>query len=210
MTPRASNPVTPRGRRVQQERRGPASPAGRAEQCIARQCRHAYDIARAKRRGVAGDRRPTASRPCSEPCLRALPPHNLEAERAALGACLVAADGIAVAREVLNAGDFWRDAHARIWRAIGAVEADQLAIDLITVRDRLAASGDMDAVGGPAYVAALADGVPRSTNVAHYARLVRKAALARRALPAAGRHRGPGGAGRDRRNRRARWPLPSP
>ena len=99
-----------------------------------------------------------------------------------LGACLVAADGITVARQVVSAGDFWRDAHARIWRAIGAVDADELAVDLITVRDRLAASGDLDAVGGPAYVAALADGVPRSTNVAHYARLVRKASLARRAL----------------------------
>ena len=110
------------------------------------------------------------------------PPHNLEAERAVLGACLVAADGIAVAHQVVGAGDFWRDAHARIWRAIGAVKDDGLAVDLITVRDRLAAGGDLDAVGGPAYVARLADGVPRSTNVAHYARLVRKAALARRAL----------------------------
>ena len=72
-THRASNPVTPEDQRVRQQRRASARPAGRARQCLARQCRHAYDIARAKRRGVPDNGRLKASRRCSKPCLTALP-----------------------------------------------------------------------------------------------------------------------------------------
>ena len=62
-------------------------------------------------------------------------------------------------------------------------------ITLVTVRDALATSGDLESIGGPAYVSALADGVPRSTNVEHYARIVRRASLHRRAQFLAGRGR---------------------
>ena len=48
------------------------------------------------------------------------------------------------------------------------------AIDLVTLKEELGRSGDLDEVGGPAYIAALVDGVPRSTNVEHYARIVKE------------------------------------
>ena len=114
-------------------------------------------------------------------------PHNSEAERAVLGACLVNPAAIDQAAAVLDPGDFWRDAHARIWRAIRRVHADDGAVDLLTVRDGLERADDLEAVGGSAYVASLTDGVPRSTNVEHYARIVRRCRLERELLTAAAR-----------------------
>ncbi len=114
-------------------------------------------------------------------------PHNLEAEKAVLGACMINAAAVDVAAAVIDVADFWRDSHARIWRAILTVQSQGAAVDLVTVRDALATSGDLESVGGPAYVAALADGVPRSMNVEHYARIVRRTSLRRRAQFLAGR-----------------------
>ena len=108
-------------------------------------------------------------------------PHNLEAEKAVLGACMINAAAVDVAAAVIDAADFWRDPHARIWRAFLTVQSQGAAVDLVTVRDALATSGDLESVGGPAYVAALADGVPQSTNVEDYARIVRRTSLQRRA-----------------------------
>jgi replicative DNA helicase len=53
------------------------------------------------------------------------------------------------------------------------------AIDLVTLKEELGRSGDLDEVGGPAYISALIDGVPRSTNVEHYARIIKEKATLR-------------------------------
>src|SRR5205809_4662569 len=53
------------------------------------------------------------------------------------------------------------------------------AIDLVTLKEELGRSGELDEVGGPAYIAALVDGVPRSTNVEHYARIIKEKATLR-------------------------------
>ena len=53
------------------------------------------------------------------------------------------------------------------------------AIDLVTLKDELGRSGELDEVGGPAYIAALVDGVPRSMNVEHYARIIKEKATLR-------------------------------
>ena len=100
--------------------------------------------------------------------------HNLEAEKAAIGACMVNPAAVDRAAAILRPGDFWRGHHEKIWKAIRDVHAAGGAVDYLTVRDAL---GE---VGGPAYVASLTDGVPTSTNVEHYARIVRRCALERR------------------------------
>ena len=48
------------------------------------------------------------------------------------------------------------------------------AIDLITLKEELSRAGELDEVGGPAYIARLVDGVPRTTNVGHYARIIKE------------------------------------
>ncbi len=109
-------------------------------------------------------------------------PHNLEAERAVLGVLLVEEKARHTAFAVLQPADFFRSAHGQIYAAMMALSRDSSSIDLITLREKLTQLGDLEVVGGPAYVASLADGVPRSTNVEHYAGIVKEHARRRAAI----------------------------
>lgn len=115
------------------------------------------------------------------------PPHLLEAEKAILGAVLLFPDVFYDIVDEVHANDFYRDAHRRIYQAIHDVTERGQAIDFITVKDRLRERGDLDDIGGPAYLASLSDGVPRSANVVHYARIVREDAMLRNVMAAANR-----------------------
>jgi replicative DNA helicase len=112
-------------------------------------------------------------------------PHNLEAERSVLGAILVHNDAFNLAAQVIDAGDFYRDAHRRIFDRMVALNERHQAIDFVTLKEELSRGGDLDEVGGPAYVASLADGVPRATNVEYYARIVKEKATLRNLIYAA-------------------------
>jgi len=112
-------------------------------------------------------------------------PHNLEAERSVLGAILVHNDAFNLAAQVIDAADFYRDAHRRIFDRMVALNERHQAIDFVTLKEELARGGDLDEVGGPAYVASLADGVPRATNVEYYARIVKEKATLRNLIYAA-------------------------
>src|SRR5437868_2028952 len=101
-------------------------------------------------------------------------PHNLEAERSVLGAILLHIDAFNSASEVIDAGDFFRDAHRRIFDKMVRLQDRGEAIDLVTLKEELNRSGELDEVGGPSYISALVDGVPRSTNVDHYARIIKE------------------------------------
>ena len=101
-------------------------------------------------------------------------PHNLEAERSVLGAILLHNDAFNTAVETIDSNDFYRDAHRRIFDKMVHLAERGEAIDLITLKEALNKAGDLDAVGGPAYISALVDGVPRSTNVEHYARIIKE------------------------------------
>jgi replicative DNA helicase len=104
---------------------------------------------------------------------RALP-HNLEAERSVLGAILIHNEAYNFAVELIDPGDFFRDAHRRIFQKMITLGERSEAIDLVTLKEALAQAGELEDVGGPAYIASLVDGVPRSTNVEYYARIVKE------------------------------------
>jgi replicative DNA helicase len=103
-------------------------------------------------------------------------PHNLEAERSVLGACLMNPDAFGEAVDILRPEDFFRDAHRRLFEAMKGLADRGIELDLVTVKNALLVRGQLDEIGGPVYLAALTDGVPRSSNVAHYARIVREKA----------------------------------
>ena len=106
-------------------------------------------------------------------------PHNLEAERCVLGSILIRNDAFNIAVELIDADDFFRDAHRRVFEQMVGLNERGQAIDFVTIKDELNRSGDLEEAGGPAYISALADGVPRSTNVEHYARIVKEKAKLR-------------------------------
>src|SRR5687767_14401900 len=112
-------------------------------------------------------------------------PHNLEAERSVLGAILVHNDAFNLAAQVIDSRDFYRDAHRRIFDRMVALNERHDAIDFVTLKEELARAGELDEVGGPAYVASLADGVPRATNVEYYAKIVKEKATLRNLIYAA-------------------------
>ena len=112
-------------------------------------------------------------------------PHNLEAERSVLGAILVQNDAFNLAAQVIDSRDFYRDAHRRIFDRMAALSERNHAIDFVTLKEELGRAGELDEVGGPAYVASLADGVPRATNVEYYAKIVKEKATLRNLIYAA-------------------------
>ena len=114
-------------------------------------------------------------------------PHNLEAEKCVLGAILIHNDAFNLAAELIDSRDFFRDAHRRVFDKMVRLSERGDAIDLVTLRDELGRSGDLEVVGGPAYITALVDGVPRSTNVEHYARIVKEKSTLRNLIYSANR-----------------------
>lgn len=101
------------------------------------------------------------------------------AELAVLGAVLVRNDAMDEVVETLEPDHFRRTHHAQVFRAMQWLHKQARPIDLVTVCDALAKQGTLEDVGGAARVASLIDGVPRSTNIAHYAGIVREKAMLR-------------------------------
>jgi replicative DNA helicase len=112
-------------------------------------------------------------------------PHNLEAERSVLGAILVHNDAFNTAAQVIDGRDFYRDAHRRIFDRMVTLSERGAAIDFITLKEELSRGGELEDVGGPAYIASLVDGVPRATNVEYYAKIVKEKATLRNLIYAA-------------------------
>ena len=114
-----------------------------------------------------------------------VPPHNLEAEQAVLGAILIGgAEAFLRVTGIVTAEDFYRHAHQLMYRGLAQLAEAREELDLLTLKNRLGPAL-VDECGGPVYLASLVDGVPRSTNVEHYARIVVKKARLR-AVAAAG------------------------
>jgi len=108
-----------------------------------------------------------------------LPPQHIEAEQSILGGILIENEAINRVTEILDADDFYRDAHRKIFNAlINLSERDEPA-DLITLTNELQKLDQLDAIGGASYVASLIDSVPTAANIQYYARIVKEKALLR-------------------------------
>jgi len=108
--------------------------------------------------------------------------HDHNAERAVIGAALVAPHALADLIALLTADDFHRPAHGIIWQALTAVHATGQATDPITLTAYLAESGELGKVGGAPYLHTLMQGVPTAGNAGHYARIVADHAARRRVV----------------------------
>ena len=108
-----------------------------------------------------------------------VPPHNLDAERATLGAVLLDPEALSTVLRYLRADDFYRAAHRKIFEGIMALYERNEPFDLITLSDELSRSGDLEACGGSAEISQLTSAVPTSANVEHYARIVQNGSIRR-------------------------------
>ncbi len=112
-------------------------------------------------------------------------PHNLDAERSVLGAVLLDNEAFNTAIAIVTSAAFFRDAHRRIFERMTVLVERRSAIDFVILREELERAGELEEVGGAAYLASLVDGVPRATNVEYYARIVKEKATLRSLIYAA-------------------------
>ena len=106
-------------------------------------------------------------------------PNNLEAERSILGAILLDNHALNAAIEKIRSEDFFLSQHRQIFERMIQLGEKQQAIDVVTLMEDLSRRGELAAAGGIAYLSQLADGLPRVTNVEHYARIVKEKAVLR-------------------------------
>ena len=111
--------------------------------------------------------------------LRKVPPQNLDAESSVLGGILLENEAVNQVLELLRPEDFYRESHRKVFRAIVELSDRSEPVDLITLSDFLKSRGELEAVGGTAYLASLADFVPTAANISHYARIVREKSILR-------------------------------
>jgi replicative DNA helicase len=107
------------------------------------------------------------------------PPQNLEAEESVLGAMLLSPTAVGTVSEILDASDFYRESHAKMYRAALGLWSKGEPVDAITLANELDERGELEAAGGQSRVAELAALVPSTSNVEHYARIVKEMATLR-------------------------------
>src|SRR5438067_4918005 len=115
-----------------------------------------------------------------------VPPQNLDAEESVLGAMMISPGAIGAVSEVLDASDFYRESHAKIYRAALGLYAKGEPVDAITLTDELEERAELEAVGGRVRLHELAALVPATANAAHYARIVHETATLRGLIRAGG------------------------
>jgi len=108
-----------------------------------------------------------------------VPPQNLEAERAVLGAILMENDSIYAVMEILEPSAFYQPSHRLIFSTMLELSERGEPIDIVTLTDRLRSGGNLDKAGGADYVPTLADEVPTAAGVSNYAKIVREKATLR-------------------------------
>ena len=114
-----------------------------------------------------------------------LPPQNIEAEQAVLGAIFLNTDALADAMEYVEADDFYRRSHQLLFQAMVDLNNNSEAIDVLTVQNYLNTNNQLDDVGGVAYIAELATSVPTAANAGYYAKIVEEKSMLRRLISTA-------------------------
>lgn len=111
-----------------------------------------------------------------------VPPQNIEAEQAVLGAILLDSDALVTAMERVSSDDFYRGSHQRIFEAMIELAQEDEPVDLITLTARLQNKQELEEAGGVTYLSELANAVPTAANVDYYAQIVEEKSMLRRLI----------------------------
>ena len=113
-----------------------------------------------------------------------LPPQNIDAELSVLGSMLLEPAAILEAADVLRPGDFYRDTHQAIYRAIMALNDSGEPVDALTLIEELNRRGEFDKVGGDDAIRKILESPPHAANARYYAEIVHQKAIARELIEA--------------------------
>jgi replicative DNA helicase len=114
-----------------------------------------------------------------------LPPQNIEAEQSILGGILIENDALNIVVEFLEAGDFYREAHQKIFQGMIALSEKSEPLDLITLTNELKKGKELESIGGASYLASLVESVPTAANIAYYAKIVKDKSTLRKLISTA-------------------------
>ncbi len=109
-----------------------------------------------------------------------LPPHSVEAEQAVLGGLLLSNPAWDRIGDLISDTDFYRADHRVLWRTITRLVEENKPADVLTVSEALKISGEIQDVGGLAYLHQLASTTPSAANIRRYAEIVRERAIMRK------------------------------
>jgi replicative DNA helicase len=102
-----------------------------------------------------------------------LPPHDLDSERAVLGAVMIDPDAVVQVAEVLRPEHFYEEAHRQIYQAMQDLFENRQPIDVVTLTAQLKKMKQLSAIGGASTIAELSNSVSTAANVKHYAQIVK-------------------------------------
>lgn len=111
-----------------------------------------------------------------------VPPQNIEAEQAVLGAMMIDKEAISKATEILRDGDFYRQDHRAVYQVIVGLFNKNQAVDMVTVTEALKKDGKLEDVGGIQFIAYLANAVPTAANISYHAKIVEEKSLLRQLI----------------------------
>jgi replicative DNA helicase len=115
-----------------------------------------------------------------------LPPQNLEAEQSVLGGIMVDPNALDRVIDIIGENDFYKTANRKVFLSIMGLRQRNQPVDLLTVTSSLRDSGDLDSIGGPAYLATIIDQTPSAANIISYAEIVKEKATLRRMISVCG------------------------
>ncbi|WHI44501.1 replicative DNA helicase [Microbulbifer sp. JMSA004] len=113
-------------------------------------------------------------------------PHSVEAEQSVLGGLMLDPGRIDAVAEQLSEEDFFSASHRKIFAVMGELSNGEQPLDIVTLAEGLASRDLLGEVGGPAYLAELAENTPSAANIVAYAKIVRERSMLRQLIAAAG------------------------
>ena len=111
-----------------------------------------------------------------------VPPHSIEAEQSVLGGLMLDNDSWDQVAEVVSEHDFYRHDHAQIFRAIAYLVSKESPYDAVTVSEYLHDIGELEKIGGLAYLGSIVQNTPSAANIKAYAEIVRERSVLRQLI----------------------------
>lgn len=115
-----------------------------------------------------------------------LPPQNLEAEQSVLGGLMLDPEASDLVMDEVNAKDFYKSAHQKIFGVIEELNRRNQPVDILTVSNMLRDRDELEQIGGPSYLAEIIEQTPTAANIKTYAHIVKEKSILRRCIQVGG------------------------
>lgn len=117
-----------------------------------------------------------------DPTYGHLQPQATDLERVILGALMIDRDAFTVVSEILHPETFYEQRHQKIFQAIQTLNIQEKPVDIMTVTEQLRRQGELEEVGGPAYIVDLSSHVASSANIEYHSHILAQKYIARQLI----------------------------